>query len=248
MEEVNVFIFKTSDEEALALKNVLMSNSYNVVGIACNLEDALTQYFNLSIDIMIIDLFIKDSLDGIAFVEHILFSHHTIEPFIFLTNSNNASLYKKVKYTRPLAILNHPFNELEILYTLEGAAKKSFKYIKKHISPKDNIHIDERSIFLKKKNAFYRINLKNIIYIEVENRYCNIITDKGKFIVMMPLSKIKEYLNASLFIQTHRKYIVNSETIEQIVLRDNLLILKGNHKVNMSTSYKKILQNFKILK
>lgn len=111
-----------------------------------------------------------------------------------------------------------------------------------------NVSVDTKSLFIKKKNSLHKVSLTDIIYVEVENRYCNIITEKEKFVVLISLGKIKEFLDATLFLQLHRKYIVNSHAIEQIIPKDNLVILKGQHTVTLGVKYRKILKEFIILK
>jgi len=102
-------------------------------------------------------------------------------------------------------------------------------------------------MFIKKKNALKKVSLQDILYIEVEDRYCNIITEKEKFVILISLTKISELLNKDKFIKTHRNYIVNADKIEEIILADNLVILKGNHKINLSDSYKDFIKKMNIL-
>lgn len=84
------------------------------------------------------------------------------------------------------------------------------------------------------------MTIDDIIYIEVEERYCNIITAHEKFVIMISLTKISALLAKNKFVKTHRNYIINTEKIEEIILNDNLVILKGNHKV----TFKRKAQRF----
>jgi response regulator of citrate/malate metabolism len=49
---------------------VLLANSYNLVGIARTFNEALLFYAN-KVDVVIIDIFLNGSPDGIAFAETI---------------------------------------------------------------------------------------------------------------------------------------------------------------------------------
>ncbi|MEZ0129777.1 LytTR family transcriptional regulator DNA-binding domain-containing protein, partial [Flavobacterium sp. LBUM151] len=62
------------------------------------------------------------------------------------------------------------------------------------------------------------------------------------------LTKIIQLLDATKFCQTHRNYIVNISKIEEIIVNDNLVILKGHHKVTLSDKYKDFVKNFRILR
>jgi two-component system, LytTR family, response regulator len=86
------------------------------------------------------------------------------------------------------------------------------------------------------------------VYIGVEERYCNIITETEKFVILISLTRILELLDARVFIRTHRNYLVNSSKIIQIVMADNLVMLKGNHQVPLSGKYREFINRFPILK
>jgi DNA-binding LytR/AlgR family response regulator len=64
---------------------------------------------------------------------------------------------------------------------------------------------------------------------------------------MMSLTKMLELLDPSKFSRTHRNFVVNSK-IEEIIFNDNLVILKGNHKVMISDTYKDLVNQFRIIK
>ena len=140
-----------------------------------------------------------------------------------------------------------PFNELEILYALEMAVEKFYEQTNVFLSEDQDTVISNDYLFIKKKNALKKVSLQDILYIEVEERYCNIVTEKEKFVIMISLTKISELLNKDIFIRTHRNYIVNTDKIEEIILADNLIILKGGHKVNLSDNYKDFIKKMNIL-
>ena len=65
--------------------------------------------------------------------------------------------------------------------------------------------------------------IDDIVYIEVDERYCNIITSTEKFLVALSLTKITTLLDTDKFAKTHRNYIVNINKITEIILSDNLI-------------------------
>lgn len=72
-------------------------------------------------------------------------------------------------------------------------------------------------------------------------------TEKEKFVILISLTKISTLLNANKFIRTHRNIMVNANKIEEIILADNLVVLKGGHKVNLSNTYKNFIKKMNIL-
>ena len=245
---MKIFLIKEKHPKITILKELLESNSYHVIGIATSYQEALLSYNKLSVDIIITDMSIDGNPDGITFIENLLMSNKNICPFIYLTGFENRHLYQRAKLTKPFAILHSPFNEIEILYTLENILEKLQKQSDEVIKNDQSSEVDKKSLFIKKKNTLHRVHLENIIYIEVENRYCNIITENERYVVLISLGKIKEFLDATIFLQIHRKYIINSLAIEQIIPKDNLIILKGNYSVTLGVKYKKILKNLIILR
>jgi two-component system LytT family response regulator len=247
MDSINVLIIEDTPEQSDALSLVLQNNNYNIVGVARNYTDALALFYKNTVDIIVIDVFLDGKPDGITFAETINIVPNACKPFVFLTSSQDRQIFERAKLTKPFSFLMKPFNELEIIYALEMAVEKFYQQTNIFLSEDQDTVIGNDYMFIKKKNTLKKVSLKDIIYIEVEDRYCNIITEKEKFIILISLTKISELLDKNKFIRTHRNYIVNSETIEEIILADNLVILKGNHKINLSDNYKDFIKKMKIL-
>lgn len=248
MDKVNILIIEDTADDAFVLREMLEQNNYNVVAIASSYQEALTLFYKLDIDLIIIDVFLDGNPDGIIFAETISITPNVLKPFVFLTSSKNRQIFERAKLTKPFSFLLKPFNELEMLYALEIAVEKFYEQSNIFSSEDKNTVISQDYLFIKKTNALRKVMLSNILYIEVDDRYCNIITEKEKYIIQVSLGKISELLDNEIFMRTHRKYIVNSNAIEQIILNDNLLILKGNHKVTFSGKYKNVVKDFHILK
>lgn len=248
MDKVNILIIEDTADDAFVLREMLEQNNYNVVAIASSYQEALTLFYKLDIDLIIIDVFLDGNPDGIIFAETISITPNVLKPFVFLTSSKNRQIFERAKLTKPFSFLLKPFNELEMLYALEIAVEKFYEQSNIFSSEDKNTVISQDYLFIKKTNALRKVMLSSILYIEVDDRYCNIITEKEKYIIQVSLGKISELLDNEIFIRTHRKYIVNSNAIEQIILNDNLLILKGNHKVTFSGKYKNVVKDFHILK
>ncbi len=247
MDNINVLIIEDTPEQSDALSLVLQNNNYNIVGVARNYADALALFYRNTVDIIIIDVFLDGKPDGITFAETINIVPNACKPFVFLTSSQDRQIFERAKLTKPFSFLMKPFNELEIIYALEMAVEKFYQQTNIFLSEDQDTVIGNDYMFIKKKNTLKKVSLKDIIYIEVEDRYCNIITEKEKFIILISLTKISELLDKNKFIRTHRNYIVNSDAIEEIILADNLVILKGNHKINLSDNYKDFIKKMKIL-
>ncbi|WP_308990675.1 response regulator transcription factor [Mariniflexile litorale] len=248
MDHVNVLIVEDTVDESDALKKVLISNNYNIVGVATSFKAALNLFYTNKIDIVVIDIFLNGLPDGISFAEAINGSPNASKPFVFLTSSTDRQIFERAKLTQPFSYLMKPFNELEILYALEMAVEKFYGQPNAFLSEEENTVISHEHLFIKKGKSLKKVLISDIIYIEVEEKYCNIITEKEKFVILISLTKMLKLLDDSLFFRTHRNYIVNTEKIIEIIPIDNLIILSGNNKVTLSEHYKDILKKLPTLK
>ncbi|NHN27861.1 response regulator transcription factor [Flavobacterium jejuense] len=248
MDNINVLIIEDTPSESEALTKVLEANNYNVVGLATNHKEALTLFYNNKVDIAIVDIFLNGSPDGIAFAETINVVPNASKPFVFLTSSTDRQIFERAKLTKPFSYLMKPFNELELLYALELAVEKFYAQNDVFLSEEENTVISEEYLFIKKGKSLKKVLIADIIYIEVEEKYCNIITEKEKFVILISLTKILELLDDTIFARTHRNYIVNTQKITEIIPRDNLIILTGEHKATLSEKYKDIIKKIRTLK
>ncbi len=247
MDNINVLIIEDVVAESEALVKALTTNNYTIAGVARTHAEALTLFYSKEIDIVVIDVFLDGKPDGIAFAETINIVPNKAKPFVFLSNSKDRQIFERAKLTKPFSFLLKPFNELEILYALEMAVEKFYAQTNIFMSEDKDTVISDEYLFVKKNKSLKKVLISDIVYIEVEERYCNIITESDKFVILMSLTKLIELLDPSKFSRTHRNYVVNSGKIEEIIVNDNLIVLKGNHRVTLSDNYKQLLNKFTIL-
>ena len=248
MDSVRILIIEDSPAESDALIEVLLANNYVVVGVARSYQEALTLFYKNTIDLVIIDVFLNGIPDGITFAETITTVPDALKPFVFLTSSTDRGIFDRAKLTRPFSFLMKPFNPLEVLYALEMAVEQFYGQTNVFFSEEENTVISNEYLFIKKNDALKKVLINEIVYIEVEERYCTIVTEKERFVILISLTKISELLDANRFVRTHRNFMVNTEKIEEIQTADNLILLKGNHHIPMSDKYKDFINKFRLLK
>ncbi|QOG03874.1 LytTR family DNA-binding domain-containing protein [Flavobacterium sp. MDT1-60] len=248
MDNINILIIEDTFSESDRLIKVLIENNYTVVGVATTYNEALLLFYNNVVDLVVIDVYLDGKPDGISFAETLNTVPDALRPFVFLTNSREREIFDRAKLTRPFSFLLKPYNELELLYALEMAIEKFYGQNNVFTGKNQNAVMSDKYLFIKKNKALKKVRTEDISYVEVEDRYCNIITETEKFVILISLTKILELLDPVKFIRTHRNYIVNSNKIIEIVLSDNLVVLKGNFKVTLSEKYKDFVSKFRVLK
>jgi two-component system, LytTR family, response regulator len=247
MEKINVLIIEDIAEESDLLIEALQKD-YTIVGVAKTYTEALDLFYKNSVDIVIIDVFLNGKPDGITFAKTINVVPNSLKPFVFLTSSKDRQIFERAKLTKPFSFLMKPFNELEILYAIEMAVEKFYDQTHVFSSSEKDTVVSNDFLFIKKKDALKKVKLDDIIYIEVEERYCDIVTETEKFLILISLTKLMEQLDAKRFFQTHRNFVIHVDKILEIIPSQNLVMLKGNHQVTLSDKYKGFMSQFHILK
>jgi two-component system LytT family response regulator len=245
MQKVNVLIVQDSLDDITSLSEILCANNYNVI-VASNYQQALQFFYHQVVDILVLDIFINGYPEGINLAQTIIANPKTAKPFIFLTNSSNRQIFEKAKLTKPFRYLLKPYNELEILYALEIAMERFYEQDQVSSIQQDSF-INRDFIFIRKGKSLRKVLIKEIIYIEVEERYCNVITKTKKFVIQISLTKILPLLESHKFVRTHRNYIVNPDKILKIILSKKTIIMEGNHTITLGNKYRNFINTYKIL-
>ncbi len=235
MEKINVLIIEDDDFEATVLRTHLEQYCYKIVAVATNLKQALRLYYTEDIDIVIIDVYLQGSPDGITFANKVNSNKNTLKPFVFLTGHMDKETFEMAKTEQPFSFLLKPFNALEILYAIELALEKFTKNKEERESSGEAV---ENAFFIKKKSVFYKICFKDISYVEVEGRYAKVMADKKTFLLEHTLVDLEKRLPKSIFARSHRNYIVNMNKVKEVHYNDNLIILEDNTKALLGRSYK----------
>jgi len=248
MNKMNILVIEDSKEISDKLVALLEANQYNVVAVAATHKDALAAMYASHVDLIIIDVFLGDQPDGILFAETISTIPEALKPFIFLTSSHDRRIFERAKLTRPFGFLLKPFNELEVLYAIEMALEKFYDQSMALTGETKNVVFGDDYLFIKKNRALKKVRIAEILYIDVDKRYCNIHTENERFVVQLSLVKAAEMFEAYQFVRTHRNYLVNSKWIEEIIPQEDAIILSGKREVPLSENYKKIIKNLNLLR
>ena len=107
---------KTSAQE-LALH--LEAFGYQVVGIACSGEETLAKIGELNPDLLLMDLRLKESVDGIQTGSQIRTNRNI--PIVYLVDTSGQNTIRRAGATEPYGYIFKPYDERRIFATLETA-------------------------------------------------------------------------------------------------------------------------------
>ncbi|MFH1196625.1 MAG: PAS domain S-box protein [bacterium] len=116
-DKTNVLIVEDELIVGIDLKKTLERNGLNVIGSASTSSDAINFVKTISPDIILMDIMLKDSKDGVYTAEAI--HSFTDIPVIFLTAFSDEDTIARAKQTSPYGYILKPFNEKELLISIE---------------------------------------------------------------------------------------------------------------------------------
>ncbi|MEL6537068.1 MAG: LytTR family transcriptional regulator DNA-binding domain-containing protein [Bacteroidota bacterium] len=249
MNTIHILIVEDNLEEAAELQEYLEAQEYTVTAVATNLKDALGYFYAQQPDLVIVDIYLDGSPDGITFAQRLNENEATRRPFIFLTQHASLEVFEQAKLTSPYSYLLKPFNPLELQYAIELAVEKFAGETGQFALGDGGAASLEKSLFLKRRNSLVKVPFGEVDYVEVEGKYSNLITQQGDFLIQWPLKKLIEKFTPHQFIRVHRNYLVNLRAIQQVHLADQHVILSGDRSIPYSQNFKKnLMEKFDVLK
>jgi DNA-binding LytR/AlgR family response regulator len=130
-------------------------------------------------------------------------------------------LVKPIRIERFLKAVNKADNHLRLLQQ-EGNKNQVEKF-------------EDDYVFIKADRKYFKINFKDILYIEGLKDYVIIYTSDNKYITSMNVKTIAAQLPETIFARVSKSYIVN---VQHIISFDNELIYIRNNEIPLGQGYK----------
>ena len=108
----NIMVVEDEAVICLRLKHTLTKMGYNVAGLAYSGEEALEKIRRLKPDLVLMDIMIPGTLDGIAVAE-IVKSELDI-PVVFLSAYSKKDIIERSKQAEPYGYIVKPFQDYEL--------------------------------------------------------------------------------------------------------------------------------------
>jgi DNA-binding LytR/AlgR family response regulator len=228
-EKVNILIVEDESIVALDLANGLERDGYHIAGIADNAEEAQQLFTDNEVDIVLMDVNIIGEKDGIDTATEIL--KQKAVPIIYLTAFTDAATIDRIKQTHPAAFLSKPYTLTNVRIAIELAIN-NFAVSREQGPTGKIIPLDKNNnrstssperemilrlndhIFVKYNYAFVKLKLSDLLYMEADNNYTNIITSDKKFLLRLSLNQLLEKINYKALVRIHRSYAVNINAIQ----------------------------------
>ncbi len=225
---------------AVDIKDILQSNGYDVIGIAKSYDEALESLEAGLPDIILIDIKIKGSKDGIELANYIQNSYSL--PFIFITSHSDPTTLKTAKQVRPYGYLLKPFEDNDVLVTIELAISN---FEQDHQDEEEITHssfegVLDDCLFVRQKNLAIKLAFSDILYVKAESNYCNVISTKGGYTIRATLKEISQKLPETLFFRSHKSYLINLKRVSAI---NSIEVHLDDHRLPIGREQQAILMN-----
>ncbi|MGB8191431.1 MAG: LytTR family transcriptional regulator DNA-binding domain-containing protein [Chitinophagaceae bacterium] len=225
----DLFILAVEDDPIYAetLELVLHELGYANFKVVDNAAAALKIFKDEKPDILLADIDINGPINGIELAS-IISSIRKI-PVVFLTAFADSDTFKKAKLTKPAAYIVKPYHATNLQAAIELAieqetGKQSDEAV---LRKEEGVDPPAGVLFIKYNNRLFKIRVDEILFIEVEEKYCYIHTAARRFAVNMRLKNLMEQLPADTFVQIHRSYAVRTDAIEEINTEEQTIKIKG---------------------
>jgi len=218
MNSKSVLIIEDELLIAKTFEKYLKSKGY-LCFLAIHFDDALVYLKKENIDVVLIDINLRKSINGIEIANYINLNYKI--PFVFVTSNIESETILKAKKTNPKGYITKPVNKDTLFTTLEM------------------IDLNKNSEVLQFKDGreLYKISYDSILYFQASHVYVKIyVADrKHPFLIRNSLQNIAELLNSNCFIQSHRSFIVNinhviSSTFNELNIKEHIIPISKSRR------------------
>jgi two-component system, response regulator PdtaR len=256
MSEAKILIVEDEMLIARDLEALLTDWGFTVVGIADAGEDAYSLYLLHEPDLMLVDVQLYGGMDGIELAQQCNAIRRV--PFIYLTGQADHATIERAKASSPAAYLFKPFDEKQLLVSIELALTNFEKKTTPQYSDINEVELDDNvkltadsilrlgeNVFVRHQVRFVKFGIDELLYLEADRNHTFLVTKKQKFIIRLPLTTVIEKLNDLTVVRVHRSYAINVLNVEEF--SDSEIIIAGKN-ISLTPSYRDdFLKRFSIL-
>lgn len=211
---------------------------YQVLGILARGEDAVQCVKENSPDLVLVDIHLKGSMDGVQFVKEV----RKVSPgtgIIYLTANADEASFNRAKETRPEAFISKPFKRLDLSRAIELAVLRMSGATTASSNEAEipDSHFLKDRIFMRDRDKLVKVFLEEILYAEADRNYCKVFTDQRQYLMTLPLKAFEQKIQSENFLRIHRSYIVNLTKVETISEGCEFLSV-GSRSIPVSRSFK----------
>lgn len=216
MSTIKILAVEDDPIYAESLELVVQELGYELTGISDNAADALRLLEKNPPDLILMDIEIKDTLNGIELAARI--NRNQRIPIIYVTAFKDKDIFQQAKLTGPVAYIIKPYDPVSLQSAIELALFSTPKQPK----PAQDVATAD-AFFIRDNTRLTKVKLDEILLVEVDEKYCFIVTGRKRHIINMRLKDLQEKLPRDEFVQVHRSFLVRKSAIDEINTADQTL-------------------------
>lgn len=246
---LSVLLVEDDPMFSLVLSTLLTKDGYRVLGPVDNGSEALKLFRDSPADLILMDVNIRGSLDGIETASRLL-SLRSV-PLIYLTGQTDRATLDRAKATFPAGYLVKPFSNESVRVAIELAIQNYAR--QRETDPgkplpepapadsdgsaanRETILQIENHLFIRQNYQFMKVRLADILFIEADNNYIVLQTQTQKFALRMPLASALDRIHYDKLIRVHRSFVVNISNMDSF---SDTEITMGKHQIPIGKNYK----------
>ncbi|MEM9930286.1 MAG: response regulator, partial [Bacteroidota bacterium] len=195
------------------LARYVRQQGHEPVGIAATYLEAEGLFKQLQPDLVLLDVRLKGSLNGIDFANFLRQQSRRI-PFIFLTSQTDVETMETATKLYPAGYLSKPIRPEDLRAAVSIALLRAPERANAKPSVPARAKLG-KTLRILAGSRHEEIPLSNIAYLEASHVYVNVQLHSGrKLTVRAGLTALQQQLPANSFIRVHRSFIVNRAAID----------------------------------
>ena len=222
------------DDEPFAIelieRHLIQFPDFCVVGKCRNIVEAVKALQLQQVDLVFLDVHMPE-IDGITFLSEI-----KNPPPVILTTAYREYALQAFE----IGVIDYLLKPISLLRFAKSLERYKSFYIEKTNSNNETKAVEQKPLLFKSGNEFQKIEADDILYIQSQKDYVNIITKNKKILVRASMKNIILQLPEKQFLQIHKSYIIPIRSITGVSA--NYVIL-GPLKVPIGRSYKVLLKS-----
>lgn len=203
MTNQNIYIVEDMGVTRATIISVLRRAGYHVAGSSASAEKAWDEISQKEIQLVILDINLKGTKDGLWLAKKIRASLHCA--IIFLTAYGSRNILDKIHDTEPDGYIMKPFNNPTLLSSIR-VSLRNFQNQNQTIA-------EEQAVFVKTREGMVKIYSTEVIYLKSKKNYVYLYTDNKAYEVRGKLTTLLKILDFENIYRTHRRYAVNANKI-----------------------------------
>ena len=233
----SVLIIEDDNNILYSLGKIVYSVPYNLEVYTCTtLNEACQCMLEHTIDLFLIDIILDTSkpgdTSGLRLAERIrMIDKYKFTPIIFITSLEDS---KCISYStfHCYSFIEKPFDPVYV----KNMVAECLEFPERLVP--------DKMLFFRKDGIIMAVKRKEIIYVESINHilYIHTIQNDVLKIPYVTILKFLEMVDSDKFVRCRRNTVVNYKYLKNIDLVNGIILLSGEHRVEIGLTYKNTIR------